>query len=279
MGLCLMQTLKLNFSRMRTTSLMILFLAMALNIYGQEKAYKEGEKLRYIMKYELGVVRTEVGEAQTSISKKRDSKYGDYLHAEVTGTTYKFYDILFKVRDYFESKFDPTTERPFYFHRNVNEGRYKMLNYHHYNEDNSINVTIKRKEAPFMDTLLKGDINTFDLLSLFYHSRNIDFSTIPIGVPQPITFAIDKEILKLYYKFLGREEKRIPLLGRFRTMKFSARLVSGEIFSGKDEMIIWVSDDQNKIPLFFETPILVGRVSGRLSSFENLKYPLTSKIK
>jgi hypothetical protein len=67
-------------------------------------------------------------------------------------------------------------------------------------------------------------------------------------------------------------------LRQIRTLKFAARVVAGEVFSGKEELIIWVTDDKNRVPLMFETPIKMGRVIGRLSSFRNLKHPLISKI-
>lgn len=96
---------------------------------------------------------------------------------------------------------------------------------------------------------------------------------------QPISFAIDKEIFNVYYRYEGKEIKKIPGLGHFRTLKFAAKVISGEVFSGKSEIVLWVTDDNNKIPLLFETPIKVGIVTGRLDSFENIKFPLTSKIK
>ena len=95
----------------------------------------------------------------------------------------------------------------------------------------------------------------------------------------PITFAIDKEIYNLYFIYHGKETRKIKGLGTFRTMKFSASLVAGEIFTGKDEIYIWVSDDKNIVPLLFESKVLVGTVTGRLKSWSNLKYPMTSKIK
>ena len=60
--------------------------------------------------------------------------------------------------------------------------------------------------------------------------------------------------------------------------KFAVRLVAGSVFTGKDEMSVWVTDDQNKVPVMFESPIIVGKVQGRLASFKNLTAPLTSKI-
>ncbi|MFA6704034.1 MAG: DUF3108 domain-containing protein, partial [Bacteroidales bacterium] len=67
--------------------------------------------------------------------------------------------------------------------------------------------------------------------------------------------------------------------GTFRTMEFAVRVVAGNVFTGKDDMTIWVTDDENKLPVFFESPILVGKMQGRVSKIINNKYPLTSKIK
>ena len=44
-------------------------------------------------------------------------------------------------------------------------------------------------------------------------------------------------------------------------------------------MTIWVTDDGNTMPVLYESPVTVGVVSGRLKSYSNVKYPLTSKIK
>jgi len=137
---------------------------------------------------------------------------------------------------------------------------------------------VKRKEEPERETLLNGKGHTFDLVSFLYHTRNLDFTTFAPGVEHPFYFAIDDDIFNLNYKFVGKEIKNIPGLGTFNTLKFVAKVVAGEVFKGKEELVIWVSDDRNKVPLLIESPIKVGRVTGRLSSFENLKFPLSSMI-
>ncbi len=249
------------------------------NIPENQRAYDHGENLVYVINYKWGLVNTDVGEAVVNLYKKRDSSGGEYFHSVINGYTYKFYDVFFKVRDLFESKFSTKNGRPFYFHRDIHEGKYRMKNTFHFQPDYSIKAKVERKSDPVIDTLLPGRECTFDLVSLFYFSRNIDFTHIPAGVEQPISFAIDNEIFDLYYRLIGPEIKRIPGLGQYRTLKFAARVVAGEVFSGKEELVIWVTDDKNRVPLMFETPIKVGRVVGTLSSFRNLKYPLTSKIR
>ncbi|PKO99684.1 MAG: hypothetical protein CVU13_03930 [Bacteroidetes bacterium HGW-Bacteroidetes-8] len=249
------------------------------NIPENDRAFDDGERVVYVINYTWGVIKTDVGEAVVSLKRLSDNVYGDYFHSIITGYSYKFYEMFFKVKDLFESKFNTTNGRPFYFHRDISEGRYRMKNWYKFNPDYSINANVQRLDQPSKDTLLKGRECTFDLVSLFYFSRNMDFSKILPGVEQPISFAIDDEIFDLYYRYIGPEIKRVPGMGQFRTLKFAARVVVGEVFSGKEELVIWVSDDKNRIPLMFETPIIVGKVTGRISSYKNLKHPLSSKIR
>ena len=44
-------------------------------------------------------------------------------------------------------------------------------------------------------------------------------------------------------------------------------------------MTVWVTDDANKVPLLIETSILVGSIRARITSTENLRNKVYSKIK
>lgn len=237
--------------------------------------FKEGEKLSYVVNYRWGSVDTDVGEAHVNL------KYDNNLyHPVVTGNTYKFWDVFFKVRELFESQFRVTDGRPVYFHRNTREGKYNMLNTMIFNNNNyEISCSTQKNDGPVKDSLIKATHNTYDLVSLFFKVRCLDFSNTPVGVRQPISFVIDREIYDLYYIYRGEFIKKFKGLGTFRVLKFNVKVITGEVFSGKDDLTVYVTSDENKIPLLFESPILVGKVSGRLTSFSNLKYPLTSKIK
>ena len=43
-------------------------------------------------------------------------------------------------------------------------------------------------------------------------------------------------------------------------------------------MMIWISDDDNRVPVYFEAPILVGTASGRMNGYSGLKYPFDALI-
>lgn len=239
--------------------------------------YVHGESLTYVIKYEWGAVDTEVGEAVTNLS------YSDGMfHSVITGKTYRFYDLIFKVREHFESKFYADPIKPHWFYRNTQEGKYRIKNTFTFNNDGekqTINAVIQKYDRAPKDTLLQGTGSTFDIPSLFYKVRCIDFDSVEVGVRNPISFAIDDDVYNFHFTYMGKEVKKIKGLGTFNTLKFAVKLVAGSVFTGKDDMYIWVTDDMNKVPLLFESPILVGKVQGRLAAFSNLKGPMTSKIK
>lgn len=245
------------------------------NSMERELPFKDGERLTYVLSYTWGGVNTDVGEGVTTL-KYKDGMY----NAVVTGKTYKFYDLFFKVREHFESNFDGKSLRPVSFYRNSMEGKYRMIN--DYKFDNGtwqIHARTKKKDYAPKDSILPGTALTYDLVTLYYISRTIDFSSVPVDEKQPISFAIDREIHNLYFIYKGKEVKKMKGVGTFNTLKFAVRLVAGEVFTGEDELFLWVSDDKNKIPLWFESKILVGKVYGRLKEWKNLKYPMESKIK
>ena len=43
-------------------------------------------------------------------------------------------------------------------------------------------------------------------------------------------------------------------------------------------MNVWVTDDENKIPLLIESPVSVGSVKAVLKEYNGLRYDMTAKL-
>lgn len=238
-----------------------------------ELAYKDGEELVYAGNYTWGPIWTDVGEIVLSTRRIIGKPIRYYVKGEAR--TYKFYDTFFKVRDWYEASFEVPGMRPVHFYRNVNEGDYKMKNTYRFDwVNNLINITIQRKEAPARDTVLKVKPCTFDVLTFFYHARNLDFSNVRPNQVFPMIITIDDKVYSISYRFIKREAKKIKSIGKINCLKFSVEVIAGEVFKGNEKIEMWISDDKNHIPVFLETPIIVGKVRGRLKEYKNLKYPL-----
>ena len=105
--------------------------------------------------------------------------------------------------------------------------------------------------------------------------------TFRVGEQRVLQMVLEDTIRHLRYRFEGREVKKIRNMGKFNTLKFACQIGTSESFSFTDgsEFFIWLSDDENKIPLHLESPIRVGSVNAYITGYKGLKYPLTSKIR
>lgn len=247
-----------------------------------ELAYKSGEKLHFILSYELGALRTDLADASVGIESQTFNGQ-EVFHVAVEARTIKIYDFFFKVREDFQSWFTKDGLRPLKFTRDTYEGLYHATNDYVYNWNAAepyiaADVYSSSKGKGRKQLELPLDPCTFDLPSLFFYARNMDFDVVEPGKKYPMTFAIDDEIYHVYFILHGRETVNVKGLGKVKTIKFAAKLVAGEIFTGETDMMIWVSDDENRVPICFEAPIRVGAGAGRLQGWSGLKYPFTALI-
>lgn len=253
-----------------------------MSVKENDLAYKSGERLRFTIHYEWGALDSDVGWATVSLDTVRFNGQKAF-HCAVYGRTTRLYDLFFKVREDFQSWFTADGIRPLKFTRNTHEGRYEARNTYTYmwNGTDSLYISADVYTSSRGDRTvnLPLDLCTYDLPALFYLARNMDFSKVEPEVKYPMTFAIDDDVYNVYFILRGKERKKVKGFGTVNTVRFSAKLLSGNVFTGDEDLTVWISDDGNRIPVLFEAPILVGVASGRIESCSGLKHPFTSLVK
>jgi hypothetical protein len=155
--------------------------------------------------------------------------------------------------------------------RNIREG-----NYRYYGEDlfnHNDNTVISSKKG-----LQKVPDNILDMISAFFYIRRIDFSKFKIGDTVAIDTYFSDELFPFYIIFKGREEIETSA-GKFKCLKFLPIVEPGRVFKENDDMLFWLSDDNNKIPVKIKFDMVVGSFKCELVSFKNLKYEPASIIK
>lgn len=244
-----------------------------------KQVFKAGEKVKYIMTYNWFLVWTDVGEVTFKVLEDQIFNQKAYK-LKGFGKTYKFYDWFYQVRDIYESWVDPNTLRPMYYKRDVNEDGYLIDITYRYNWQDSVAYSQSKKtNDPFKRDTIKLPKCTHDIMSIIYHARNLDFSEYEVNEKIPINLLLDSQIERIYIRYKGKETKRVRKLGKFNCIKFTGYLVKGDIFKGGEDLEVWVTDDKNRIPVWIESPIKVGKIKARLADYDSLKYELNSKIK
>jgi len=242
------------------------------------KTFKPNEKVRYEVYYNWGLIWLNAGWVTFEV------KSGIYREKPVyvfygAGESHKNYDWMFKVRDYYTSYLDKETRLPLYFNRENYEGGFEVHNIYKFDYDNDrIYSFTENSDKPYSEDTLKLPDCTFDLMSLVYYTRNLDFSKLNPGDKVPLHTIIDNEFYELFIRYLGKETITLRNGDTYRCNKFSALLVEGTIFKGGEDMYAWITDDANNIPVLVEAKILVGSVKAILVDTKGLAHPLKAKV-
>ena len=253
---------------------------LLFDMSSREPVFRSGEKITYTLSYTVMGAWINVGEVEF-LTTLKDKEKQPFYHIEVNGKTYPFFDKFFTVRDYFATKIDAKTLQPFYMQRNIDEGGYRRNSIGHYNwRDTVIYASTQRidKPQPAKHDTLRLTPCTFDVVSIFYYYRCCDFSKMKQKTAYSVQLAMDNEVYNISYRLLGREEIKVKGVGKFSTLKFSGTLIAGSVFTGKEQVFFWVTDDDNRVPVYVEAPIKIGSIRVRIQSWENLKYAMKSKM-
>jgi hypothetical protein len=224
------------------------------------------EQIMYYVYYTVAGIYVNAGTATFTNSVERLNGK-PVFHITATGVTNNSYDWIFKVRDKYETYIDTATMQPLKFVRDIQEGKYK--HYENITFNHSANTAVTK------DGVFKVPDCIQDVISAMYSARNIDFDRYKKDDRIPFKMFLDNEVYDMYIRYLGKEDVKTKY-GKFKAIKFRPLLLKGSIFEGGEKMTVWVSDDDNHIPLRVESPIVVGSVKMDMMSYRNLKYPLTS---
>ena len=259
--LMLVQRLK---NRMKKLIFLFLCIGVVFRLNAQNYSFQPGEKIKFTVYYTVVGIYFNAGTASFSVAQTANADTNMY-HLVGEGATNSSYDWIFKVRDRYESYLNADNMQPVKFIRNVNEGKYKK---HEEIIFDQANNTATTKKGTY-----KVPENIQDVISIVYLARNLDYSKYKTGDKITFNMFFGNDIYNMYIKYMGKETVNTKY-GKFRTIKLQPLLLKGNTFKGGEDMAVWITDDNNHIPVKIESKLSVGSIKVDLSYYENLKYPL-----
>jgi hypothetical protein len=227
-----------------------------------EPVFKVGEQLSYKLKYGFFTA------AETTIHvEESDKKFEGHaaFHIVADAKTAGTFDVFYKVRNRYETYVDENNLQPYFYTENRKESNYRHSDNVTFNhEDNKI--TANKGVFPF-----KGKV--FDFLSAYYFSRSIDISKIKIGDKFDLQYFLEDGVHTLEITYAGKE-KISSELGYFNCLKFNPTIIPGRVFKKNSKLYLWITDDNNRIPIKAHVELVVGSVTMDLTQAKGLKFPL-----
>jgi hypothetical protein len=230
-------------------------------------AFTYGEKLEYRIHY--GPMNA--GKCEFLVNKDPiDINGRKTFHIKVNGKSTGIVDAMFNVRDEYESYVDETAIIPWKCIKKVKEGGYTDSDFILFDQLNGI-ASSKRGKVEIQE-------QTQDIVSAIYFARTTDMSNAKIGDVFPVNIYMDAENYQLRFKFIKRETIKTEA-GTFKTLVIKPQLLKGRVFKDEDALTLWVTDDENKIPLLVESDIFVGSVKAEITKIKGNRNPMLAKIK
>lgn len=242
------------------------------SIYSEEfrtienNAFREGEKLTFDVKY--GFVTA--GIAEMAVQNTRKLAGRDVYHVTFRVNTVPAFDPFFIVRDRYETFLDVEGLFPWRFEQHIREGKYT--------KDFSAFFDQRRGFAKTSGGTFEIPPNVNDILSAFYITRTFDFSDMKPGDRFHLENFYNDKVYPLDVIYLGKERITVEA-GTFDCIMVEPLVVEGGLFKNEGNIIVWLSDDELKIPVKVKTKVIIGSIDSELTAYEGLAGELTSKVK
>jgi len=252
----------------------VLLLLIVLSSFDTQKtpAFDVGEWFKFRIHYGFvtaGYATLEVKEA-TRNNKK-------IFHAIGKGYTTGVSKFFFKVEDVYESYFDKVTGKPYQFVRKIDEGGYTKNQEGFFNQDKNT-ILVKDYKNKNENTYTTPE-NVQDIISTFYYLRNHpNIDKLKVGESITIDMFFDGETTKFRLKYIGNEVIDSKF-GNIATMVFRPLVQSGRVFKEEESLTVWISDDENKLPIRIKADLAVGSIKADLESFKGLNNSFKIKAK
>ena len=222
-----------------------------------------GEKL--IFKVSYGLI--PAGKASLTFT---DTMYKDSIPAYrivSKAKTNGFFDNIFKVRDHIESVWDKDSLVTLKFYKKLREGSYRQKRIHFYYPDQNFTLYWKynRKTKDIKEEKMEIPDKTQDILTAFYWLRK---QKLEVGKTFIINVTADGRNYPAKVK-VHRKEKLDTEIGRKECFVVEPLLEGEAIFKQTGKILVWLTDDEEKIPVRLQSKIVFGHFKAIL---QKVKY-------
>ncbi len=232
-----------------------------------QTAFKSGERVSYDVYYNLAFIWVDAADVSFSVSDTIINHKALFNFKSI-GNSKPNYDWIFKVRDRFEALVDPLGLKPLLYHRRTSEGSSFANNYYVFNhKKKQIYSSIYNTHGTYKDTL-SNLVDARDVLSSVYVLRAMPLNQYSVNDTIKITSVMDNQIISLDIVYCGKENVKHKNGQLYYSHKLITNGIEGTIFRQDSKIQVWVSADDNKIPIKIESEILVGTVQAYLKTVE-----------
>lgn len=237
----------------------------------RKQAFQTGEELFYHIRY--GVAKGAEAKFQTKDTIIDGQKA--YKHT-IAGWTTGLLDALYPVYDVYTSYTEAKNDLPIRAIRNVKEQKYRDYKEDKYNRGAIADSVIITRENGEKLTL---PYVTQDLVGVAYYVRNrLSNMKLTKGDRIKIPVYFNAEFYPLVIQYEGDDIVKTKF-GKVKCYRFVPLVQTGDLFKTQDAITVWLTADENHIPIRVRFKLFLGSMYCDLVSFSGLRWPLNVTLK
>jgi hypothetical protein len=233
----------------------------------ENRAFMVGEKLVFDVSY--GMITA--GEATLAIPEAVPVDGRETYAVEVRVNSLPSFSWIYKVEDIYRSFIDTQSIAPLRFEQRIREGTYSRDFVAEFDQARHRVRTNEGKEfeiPPYVH----------DIMSAFYYVRTIDLSGRNTGDTINLQNFYKDKTHDLAVRILGRQELDVAA-GKFNAIVLEPMVREGGLFKSEGRIVVWLSDDDLKIPLRINSKVVIGSIDTELREYSGLRGRPSSRIR
>ena len=232
--------------------------------YVKNDAFGFGERLEYDVGYKF----LSAGTAVFEVGKKPRIVAGRPCYrVSFKVVSHKSLEFIYKLTDTYTTWMDIDGIFPWQFTQRLREKSYSKDVKAAFDQ---VNNRARTNDGKF-------DIPPFvhDIVSAFYYIRTQDLASAKKGDRFSLKNFHNGETHNLEVKILGRQRITVTA-GTYNCVVVEPVIAAGSPFGFKGRLVLWMSDDDRKIPIKVSTHIAIGTIDAEVKSYSGTRGKITA---
>ncbi len=182
------------------------------------------------------------------------------IHFVASGYSLKKYSFIFKLEDHYQAFVSQKAFQPLFYEKQTLEGGYYIHNIYHFNwKQKKAQVHTETTTRPKKDTVLTLDQPFYDVLTATYYLRILNTDSLQVGDTIPVPLIVDGKKTTYYIVYAGKGEMKHKK-DKITCDVYKAVILNSTFFSDTDPLVVYVTADRNRYPIYVQANIIVGSV-------------------
>lgn len=254
------------------------------SLYAQCKrentVFLSGEKIFFDVYFKWGLLMPKAGTATMSVNEV-PFEGQESIRQRLTFKTTSMFDHIFKMRDTIDTHYSMSLV-PLQYEKRADEDGYFLVDKmtFMYNKNGKTHVPTIRydRNRIKVDTTHIIDGCLYDLLSVTMYLRTVDMTTMNIGDEYPAAIGMGKDIIQIRFRYAGQSVIERGGNVKYKTFRFYMDVYDEAFTQSKEALEIWVSDDENHIPIKIRAKLKIGAAEVYFNRIEGNRHPFKSRI-